>query len=718
MKKKILTFAMMLIASIAMAQAPAFPGAEGVARLTTTGGRGGKVIHVTNLNDSGTGSLRAAIATAGARIVVFDVSGTIELQSSLKISNDNISIEGQTAPGDGICLKNYTMAINANNVIVRFIRCRMGDEAATEDDAMTGSHHDNSICSNIIIDHCSISWSTDECGSFYGNKNFSLQWCMLSESLRVSIHEKGTHGYGAIWGGQNALFAHNLLAHHDSRNPRFDHDYVSTLKGPIDYINNVVYNWGSNSSYGGESANDNNTYRKINMVNNYYKYGPATGSHKYRIANPTTSCSNCTSAMSTSTIVPGHFYVAGNYVYGSSSVTGTNWNGIEPDDASYTSAIKSDTRFTTDAENDINMHAATTAYEKVLNYVGDCYRRDTIDRRIVREAKTGTYTFKGSNGSTGGLIDTQGDVGGWPILVSKTKLTDTDNDGMPDVWETANGLNPNDASDAITYTLDTKGYYTNIEVYCNSLVEPLVKLQMADAESGFTEYYPTTTSATGIEYYDGKVAEGDYTGTKTEDDSTQAAVTYVLSQETYSSSPTAGEYDFNNGFSITNTAPKAYGKGNDNCIKYSSNTQYTINIPSAVTIKAVNFYGYDNYADVDSYIGELNSTVYPQSDTNVFKAKNADGTVNMNSIDFTLSTPVISTLSFTPKGKQIGAIITLTGTTSTTSGINLKTTNTTQIANETYYNIQGIRLRSAQKGLNIRVIKFADGTMMSTKIIK
>ena len=304
--------------------------------------------HVTSLEDTNTeGTLRYACSRSGARIVVFDVSGIIELKSQLKISNPNITILGQTAPGDGICLKNYTFNISTSNVIIRFIRSRMGDAIKGKgDDAMNSYTHNNNF-NNIIIDHCTLSWSTDECGSFYGINNFTLQWCVLSESLANSIHEKGSHGYGGIWGGKNAAYHHNLLASHTSRNPRFDHDYVSTLKGPVDFVNNVVYNWGGNSTYGGESCNTTGEYKMYNMINNYYKPG-STSSNKTRIVNPTTKCTNCTGESTGKVnLVPGHFYISGNHMEGSATVTNDNWQGVHPDEntAAMKASIKSDTRF-------------------------------------------------------------------------------------------------------------------------------------------------------------------------------------------------------------------------------------------------------------------------------------------------------------------------------------------------------------------------------------
>ena len=460
--------------------ARAFPGAEG-GGMWVTGGRGGKVIHVTNLNDSGSGSLRAAINEKGARTIVFDVAGIIELQSTLKISNGDVTIAGQTAPGDGICLKNYCFRINANNVIVRFIRCRMGDEKQTEDDAMNLYTGSNDL-QDVIIDHCSLSWSTDECGSFYGMTNFSLQWCILSESLRNSVHGKGKHGYGGIWGGSNATYHHNLLAHHDSRNPRLDHDYVSTLKGPVSLVNNVIYNWGDNSTYGGESANDKNDYKKYNIVNNYYKPGPATAAGKVRFIDPwTKECSNCSKATGSSTIVPGHFYMTGNVMDGYDDKTADNWTGTTASETVIAN-IKASTLFTwSGKESSLSLHDATGAAAQVILYAGAGLKRDAVDKRIANETKNGNYTYKGSNGSTNGFIDTQADVGGWPEYKAtddeKALVKDTDGDGIPDWFETEAGLDKDSAADGAGKTLDKNGRYTNLEMYLHYLVKDIVTAQ-------------------------------------------------------------------------------------------------------------------------------------------------------------------------------------------------------------------------------------------------
>ena len=447
----------------------AFPGAEG-GGMYTTGGRGGKILHVTNLNDSGTGSLRQALCkTSGARTIVFDVAGTIALESPLKINYGDVTVAGQTAPGDGICIKNYTTQICADNVIIRFLRFRMGDEKATEDDAL--NCYTKSSYKNIIIDHCSLSWSTDECGSFYGTIDFTLQYCILSESLRNSVHDKGKHGYGGIWGGSNASFHHNLLAHHDSRNPRFDHDYVNSLKGPVHHINNVVYNWGSNSAYGGESGSGQEA-KKINMVANYYKSGPAT-SAKSRILNITTKCSYCNST-NQNDVVPGMFYISENHVDGFPAVSSDNWSGVIPDSAN---KIDVSTRKSGSYQGSHTgtVHSAQKAFEAVLKYAGASLRRDSVDERIEREVREGKYTFEGSKGSTGGLIDTQSDAGGWPKLSATADelslVKDTDRDGMPDWFEDQMGLNSSDTSDAAAKTLDLKGRYTNLEMYLHYIIK-------------------------------------------------------------------------------------------------------------------------------------------------------------------------------------------------------------------------------------------------------
>lgn len=487
MKKTFFTALFWASAMALYAQVPAFPGAEGFARYTTTGGRGGKVIHVTNLNNDGPGSLRQAIATPGKRIIVFDVAGYIDLESDLKIEKGDVTIAGQTAPGDGITLRHYTFSNNADNVIVRFIRVRRGNAKNVNDgaDAFSGVRH-----SNIIIDHCSMSWSIDETASFYDNNNFTLQWCTIGESLNNAGHDKGAHGYGGIWGGKGASFHHNLLIHHTNRNPRFNgarynwqgYDktkYANTIEAErVDLRNCVMYNWGEgNGAYGAPGGGYHN------IINNYYKYGPAT-KNKYRVFQ----CSKNNSKDSKGVIPDnmfGKLYVNGNYVFGKGSYY--DWKGVIADIPNALDTIK---LVSPTDPGIITTHTAEKAYEKVLAYAGASHSRDAVDSRYANETKTGTTTYTGSITKLPGIIDTQNDVGGWPALDTGTKRQDTDNDGIPDAWENANGLNANDASDASTTTIDPRQYYTNIEVYCNSLIQDLMIAGNSDATKGINEYYP------------------------------------------------------------------------------------------------------------------------------------------------------------------------------------------------------------------------------------
>ena len=421
----------------------AFLTAEGYGKYTR-GGRGGDVYEVTNLNDSGPGSLRWAVEAEGARTVVFRVSGTINLKSQLTIRNPYITIAGQTAPGDGICLRGYPLMIDADNVIVRYLRVRLGDETDTESDAISARFH-----SDIILDHVSASWSIDETVSIYHCENTTVQWCIISESLTRSKHSKGAHGYGGIWGGNHCTYHHNLLAHHSSRNPRFCGGAMLT-----DYRNNVIYNWGFNSCYGGGAKEKNRpeySYTCVNMVNNYYKPGPATtpGRISRRIANPSWSEGEY-----------GRWYIDGNMVEGAPDVTADNWLGVHPSDDN---AVVDSLRMLRPWNSmSITQHSAGEAYNLVLRHAGASLHRDAVDERIVSNVTQGNATY----GT--GLINSQNEVGGWPLLRSETPLPDTDHDGMPDEWETAHGLNPTDPMDR--NIIDTSGY-TMLECYLNEIVK-------------------------------------------------------------------------------------------------------------------------------------------------------------------------------------------------------------------------------------------------------
>ena len=433
---------------------------------------GGTIYRVSSLEDKDPynpemGTLRYAVNQSGARVIVFNVAGTIHLKAPLEIKNGNITILGQSAPGRGVCIADYPIIIKkTHDVVLRFIRCRLGNESLKKDPDTDYDAISINDSRNILIDHCSFSWSVDECVSCYGNENFTLQYCFITESLRDAGHVKGAHGYGGIWGGKNASFHHNLIAHHDSRNPRFDHDFVDTkYAGPIDFVNNVVYNWGGNSAYGGEGSTHGKGGRHINMVANYFKPGPSTSSSKStdkpvkvneRLVDPWTSCSNCTDACGGNVVAP-TIYLTGNKMTSSADVTEDNWKGS----TRAKSVAGTDTRWTEGLTLLETEQTADSAYETVLAKAGCSLSRDAVDERIVNEVRNG-------NGS---LIDKPADVGGWPELDDSSDIVDADSDGIPDEWESRYGLNPKDPVDAGKISLVTG--HLNIEVYLCDLVKDL-----------------------------------------------------------------------------------------------------------------------------------------------------------------------------------------------------------------------------------------------------
>lgn len=459
MSRNILFFIFLFFINSLQSQTPAFPGAEG-GGMFTTGGRAGKVLYVNSLADDGTeGTLRWAINQKEARTILFNVSGIISLTKPLSIKYGNLTIAGQTAPGDGICIKDYNVFVGADNVIIRFIRFRLGDLIKDHEPDAYGGRDSK----NVIIDHCSSSWSVDECASFYSNENFTMQWCIISESLNNSEHPKGAHGYGGIWGGKNASFHHNLIAHHNSRNPRFNglrrsglHYTNSQDEERVDFRNNVIFNWGDNSSYGGESG----TY---NMVANYFKYGPAT---KPKTKNRIT---NVDMDIDPTKCPPGYgkYFIQNNFVFGYPEETKNNWSGVAFSNGVNQNDCKVLTPF---AFVPITQQTAKIAFKKVLDYAGASLKRDVVDQRVTNEVKTGTATFKGKLSGRAGLIDSQNDVGGWPEYKTTQAPKDSNNDGIPDGWLEKKYPNK------LATDLNSEGY-TYLELYINSLVYTIVKSQ-------------------------------------------------------------------------------------------------------------------------------------------------------------------------------------------------------------------------------------------------
>jgi pectate lyase len=435
---------------------PAFPGAWG-GGMFTTGGRGGKVIEVTNLHDSGPGSLRAAIETPGPRMVVFRVAGIIELKSGLNIVHPDITIAGQSAPGDGICLSHDSLNINTRNVIIRHLRVRRGQPEGGQGSDNIGGNPEG----QIIVDHCSASWGMDENLSLYrymkplsgGGEvklpamNVTVQWCISSEALNAK-----NHAFGGTWGGQDSTFHHNLFACNTGRNPSIG------MSGEFDYRNNVIFNWNHRTMDGGDETS------LINVINNYYKPGPATNPdmrstiariEQRNMYSPGRAFEPGNWYPRTEGR-PGKWYVAGNIFEGFPEVTANNWRGMRgPEELA---------RVNTPFEGwPVNQQTALEAYEAVLAKAGATLpRRDAVDRRVTESVRTGKML------TTDGIVKDPKEVGGYPnYTFSPADVpADTDHDGMPDSWEKTHNLNPADATDGPA-DADKDGY-TNVEEFLNS----------------------------------------------------------------------------------------------------------------------------------------------------------------------------------------------------------------------------------------------------------
>lgn len=629
---------LLCLASITAAQdkTPAFPGAEGFGRYVT-GGRGGNVYHVTSLADDGSeGTLRWALGKSGAKTIVFDVSGTIHLQSALNISIGNVTIAGQTAPGDGICVADYPVAIKANNVIVRYMRFRLGNNNVLINGADGWDAFGGFDQQDWMIDHCSVSWSIDECLSVLGNKNTTVQWCLVAQSLVNSGHSKGAHGYGGNWGGSGASFHHNLIAHHGSRTPRLGPRPTTQLDERMDMRNNVIYNFGGNGCYGGEGMN-------VNIVNNYYKPGPGTPTDKkgYRIAGigiRTNSYVETYPAYAPALHLWGKYYVAGNYNSKYSDVNNDNWTyGI----INQVDANSCDGTFTAETKDSIKLtepigflltttHSAEDAYERVLDFAGACLNRDSFDALMVSDTRNGTATYTGK-GLSKGFVNSQDDNkpadaddswSAWPILNSKDAPKDTDGDGMPDEWELANALDATDPNDGKTIGADG---YSNLENYLNSLVADITEAQNAG-------------------------------GTPLENAISESEETAITSLEIVPETAN-GDWTFSNGCSMTMSTAKDYSTSSScgiKSIKYSNNVTYTIHLPEDISISSIDFQGFANDDNADGYLAELNGKTFSATDY-VFPSRIGGKAVSYN-IELENSVSGSISMKFV---KQVGMRITL-----------------------------------------------------------
>lgn len=487
--KKLLVGIVFLLTSESYSQQLAFPTAEGFGAYST-GGRGGQVVEVTNLLDDQDGSIEGSLrwafkkSTSAPTTIIFRVSGTINLKAQLKGKfTKGLTLAGQSAPGDGICIRGNKVNLGgSSNLIIRHIRFRMGlsEEGTFVEGGSIGIENAN----NVIIDHCTFGWSGEENMTMYDNDFTTVQWCIVHEGLYAAGHTKGARSYGAQWGGQNATYHHNLLAHNNSRTPRFNGSKHYDINVKYEYINNVNYNWGKpNSAYGAYIEITNGTYN-CNFINNYYKPGPAhPGTEK--------SCfvQSLHHSIQGDSIIA-KWYMHGNIMEGDANKALNKDNSLGLDAESYKKASVSRSQLIAkeafQMPHTLNLESADDAYKSVLANAG-AFPRDKVDKRIVNEAKTGTASGKGTsekyldkrkdNGFIGnpfysktkGIIDNPvlafGDDA-YPEYKTYNVPTDSDHDGMPDDWEKKNGLNPNDGEDRNKVAKDG---YTMLEKYLNSI---------------------------------------------------------------------------------------------------------------------------------------------------------------------------------------------------------------------------------------------------------
>lgn len=436
----------------------AFPGAEGFGAFIQ-GGRGGKVYHVTTLKDGNfPGTLRYAVSQPGRRTVVFDVSGVISLNAPLEIKHNNITIAGQTSPGTGICIKNYPLIVNADNVIIRFLRLRLGE--ASQNSALVVQNRQR-----IMIDHCSISWSTMQNINIQNNALLTMQWCIISEALNIT--GEGYNGAGAKLGGLSSSFHHNLFVSNARQNPYFENMSLksSSFSQLVDFRNNVIINWDDNSSEGILRG-------RFNLVNNYYKNGPAsilpTKSQIIRIYPDNTKVADGSANP--------NLYLYGNFVYNNPLNTNDNWMGVYPNQQYIKEGKHPNLSWRQFFHAPVTLHTANRAFINVLRYAGASKKKDNVDIRLVLNITTNRFPDQGSRGSKNGIIDSPADVGGYKPYSKAKALKDSDGDGIPDSWEISHGLNPRNPKDGNQFNRRQKDY-TNLEVYMNSLVEHITSHQ-------------------------------------------------------------------------------------------------------------------------------------------------------------------------------------------------------------------------------------------------